>query len=309
MKERPSNLPVIVLSGASGFIGSSMLKALKEDYYFYALARRSQKASEIPVHQNIFWIRVDIANKQHIEKVFEEIGAKGGADYFFHLAGYYDFKNMPNPEYTRTNIWGTRHLLQAAVNLNLKRFVFASTLAIIKFFNPTQIINEQSIPDAKYHYARSKQAGEQLVKEFSKYFPCTIIRLAAVYSDWCEYLPLYWLLTVWLSNRWDRRLLVGKGTASIPYLHINDLISFFRCVINRAGKLPDYHVLNAGPRSSVSQRALFKAAHHYSYFDPVKPVYIPKWFAVLGIVLRSIVGKISGNQPFERLWMMKYVDK
>ncbi len=309
MKKRPSKLPIIVLSGASGFIGSCLLKALKEDYYFYALARRSQKAAGISVHQNISWIRVDIVKKPEIDKIFSEIVSKGGADYFIHLAGFYDFKNKPNPEYTRTNVWGTRNILEAAVNLKLKRFIFASSLAIIKFPASNRLINEQSIPDAKYPYALSKQAGEKLVREFSQYFPCTIIRLAAIFSDWCEYLPLYWLLTVWLSSRWDSRLLAGEGASSIPYLHINDLVSFFTCVINRSDSLPVYHVLNASPRTSASQYTLFKAAHQYSYFHPVEPVYIPKWFAALGIVLRNIFGYITGKQPFERLWMIKYVDK
>ncbi len=309
MKKRPSNLPVIVLSGASGFIGSEVLNSLKEEYYFYALARRSQKAAGIPVHPNILWIRVDIANEPEIDKVFTEIVSNGGADYFIHLAGFYDFENKPNPEYTRTNVVGTRIVLQAAVKLNLKRFVFASSLATIKFFDSERLINEHSISDAEYPYARSKQSGEKLVKEYSKHFPCTTIRLAAIFSDWCEYLPLYWLLTVWLSNRWDRRLLVGQGTAAIPYLHITDLISLFNCVLKRVGELPVYHILNASPRTSASQRTLFKAAHHYSYFHPVEPVYIPKWFAAMGIIFRNLVGKITGNQPFERLWMMKYVDK
>ena len=38
----------------------------------------------------------------------------GGADYVVSLAGYYDFTNQEHPEYTRTNITGTRNLLDLA---------------------------------------------------------------------------------------------------------------------------------------------------------------------------------------------------
>jgi len=309
MKKRPSNLPVIVISGASGFIGSHFIQALCEDFFIYALARRSQKSADIPLHKNISWIRVDIANKADISGVIAEISKNGGADFFLHLAGFYDFQNKPNPEYTRTNVYGTQYILQAASTLNLQRFIFASSLAIIDFFNPERVINEKSAPDAEYPYAVSKRAGEQLTREFSLKSPCTIIRLSAIFSDWCEYLPLYSLLTTWLSNRWDRRILVGEGKSAIPYLHINDVISLFLSVIQKSKQLPRFHILNAGPKTSASQRDLFNVAYQYNYFRMEKPALIPKWFAAFGILLRNSLGVFLGKRPFERLWMLKYVDK
>ena len=44
-----------------------------------------------------------------------------------------------------------------------------------------------------------------------KYFPVAIVRLAAIYSDWCEYGPLYNFLITWLSKSWKSNMLAGKG--------------------------------------------------------------------------------------------------
>jgi nucleoside-diphosphate-sugar epimerase len=309
IKGNQSNLPVIIISGASGFIGRYFLEFLRNKYFIYALARRSQKAADIPNHKNINWIRVDIANEPEIKRVILDISNNGGADYFLHLAGFFDFHNLHHPEYRRTNVQGMKYILEVCDNLKLKRFIFSSSLAILDFSNPSRIINEDSLADATYPYAVTKREGEEMLKEFSSFFPCTIIRLAAMFSDWCEHKPLYSLLSTWLSPNWDHRILGGKGESAIPYLHIYDLINMFKRIIAMTEQLPNYHILNASPGYSVSHKELFKIACKYNYFRPVKAIYTKKWFATFGVILKNIMGTAFGKRPFERLWMMKYIDK
>ena len=304
-----SNLPVIIISGASGFIGRYFLEEFCNHFFIYALARRSQKAADISVHKNINWIRVDIANESEIKRILNEISNNGGADYFLHLAGYFDFHNLYDPEYQRTNVDGMRYILEASDKLNLKRFIFSSSLAILDFSDPSRIINEDSMADATYPYAVTKREGEQMLKVYSSYFPCTVIRLAAMFSDWCEHKPLYSLLSTWLSPSWIHRMLGGKGETSIPYLHIYDLINMVDRIITMTEQLPNYHILNASPGYSTSHKELFQIACKYNYFKPVKPIYTKKWFATFGVILRNFWGTVIGKPPFERLWMMKYIDK
>ncbi len=308
MNKRPSHLPGLVISGASGFIGRYFINALCEDFFIYALARRPQKASDVPFHNNISWIRVDIANKVDTERVFRLIAEHGDVDFFLHLAGYFDFHKMHGPEYKHTNVLGTQNVLESASRLNLKRFIFASSLAIFEFSDPSRIINEDSIPDAIFPYAKTKYEAEQLIRKFSSQFPCTIIRFAAIYSDWCEHLPLYSLLSTWLSDRWDHRILAGKGNTAIPYLHINDLIKLFCIIIHKTSQLPQFHIAVASPDQFTSHKELFHIAYTYNYYSDVKPIYLPKWLATIGLAFRNLWGAIVGKRPFERLWMLKYID-
>ncbi len=308
MKKRPSHLPILVVSGASGFIGRYFLEALREDFFIYALARRPQKAADVPFHDNISWIRVDIANKEDINRVIRGISESGGADFFLHLAGFFDFHNKNDPEYERTNVLGTKYILEAASNLNLKRFIFASSLAIFDVSDPSRIICEDSTPDATFPYAKTKREAEKLVRKFSSVFPCTVVRYAAIYSDWCEHLPLYSFLSTWLSNRWDHRILAGKGNTAITYLHINDLIRLHCQIIHKTDQLPRYHHVIASPDQNASYRELFQIAYTYSYFHEIKPICLPKWLAFIGLALRNSWGYIFNKQPFERIWMLKYVD-
>ena len=59
---------------------------------------------------------------------------------------------------------------------------------------------------------------------------------------------------------------------------------------------------------STTQNTLYDIALKYNYGTPIKPAYIPKWFAYIGVVMLDTVGKLTKHRPFERSWMIKYVD-
>jgi hypothetical protein len=134
------------------------------------------------------------------------------------------------------------------------------------------------------------------------------MRLAAVFSDWCEYGPLYNFLSTWLANSWNSRILAGKGEAAIPYIHVKNLNSFIYSIINNSEYLNNYNVVLASHPGSTSQNTLYNIANKYNYGTAPKPLYIPKWFAFIGVIMLNILGKIKKNRPFERPWMIKYID-
>jgi nucleoside-diphosphate-sugar epimerase len=304
-------LQTVIITGASGFIGKYLLESLKEEFIIYAIARRSRMASNVPYHKNIRWLQCDIGNSQTVEKVTEYLKTQNGADFLIHLAAYYDFEYSENAEYERTNIQGTKNILQMAREIPLKRFIFASSLAAIEFPKGDEIITEKSLPNATFAYARSKRTGEAMVQKAAAHFPCSVLRFAAVFSDWCEYAPLYKMLNVWLSKKLDSRILGGKGESAIPYLHVNDLISLFQAIMRKSEKLPAFDIYNASPDGSVSHRQLYQIATVYHYGRNIRPWYIPKFLVAPGLLIRKAIGflHITADEPFEKLWMVRYIDR
>jgi nucleoside-diphosphate-sugar epimerase len=302
-------LPTLILTGASGFIGSHILNSFREDYKIYAFARRSQKEANVPYHRNVNWVQCDITNTDALNEVMNYIAESGGADYFIHLAAFYDFTFNDNPEYRRTNVTGTENILKFTRKLNVKRFIFASSLAACSF-SDNKPINEESLPDAGFPYAESKKLGEELVRKYSQYFPCSVTRLAAVFGDWCEYAPLYKFLLSWLSRRIDSRILAGKGESAVPYLHIYDLCRLFRTIIDKTEELPDFDIYNASPAGSTSHRELFEIATRYYFGESVKPLHLPKSLAYPGIFMKKLMGTLhlTCDEPFEQFWMARYID-
>ena len=50
-----------------------------------------------------------------------------------------------------------------------------------------------------------------MLAEYRDVFRSVIVRFAALFSDWCEYPPLYMFLDTWLSRQWNHRMLGGMG--------------------------------------------------------------------------------------------------
>lgn len=305
------NLPTLIITGASGFIGKNFLEMMKDNYRIFAMARRSRKEAGIPFHQNIKWIQCDISNIVAVKKVKNYILEEGGGDFLVHLAAYYDFEYKDNPEYHKTNIIGTRNILEMAEDLELKRFVFISSLAACNFPQKNQAVSETTDPDADFAYARSKKQGEEMVRRNSEKFPCFIIRLAAVYSDWCEYPPLYKFLSNWLAGNWDSRFLGGEGESAITYLHINDLVKLISTILKKTDELPCFDIYNASPDGSTSHKDLFRIATSYFYGKSVNPIFFPKLLTYPGLVVKKLLNKIlhPSIEPFETFWMIKYIDR
>ncbi len=303
-----SHLPKILVTGASGFVGREVIEHLRQDFYIYALARRTQLEAGVASHKNIEWILADIGHESNLASTFENIKRKGGIDYILHLAAYYDFDNEPHPEFERTNVTGTRLLLEQAKQLSPKRFIFASSLAACNFPPPGEVINEQSPLDADFPYAVSKKKGEQMLQAYSEYFPCSSVRLAAVYSDWCEYGLLYILLKTWLSSSWRSRILSGKGESAIPYVHVSCVAKLILRILHQSEQLPRFDIYIASPSGATSHQELFDMATRYFFGEIKHPVFLPKWICAIGVYALDILGQLIGKRPFERPWMVKYID-
>lgn len=302
-------IPTLILTGASGLIGKYLLDELKNDFRIFAIARRSQQECNAPRHQNIAWIRADVSNLNSISKAFREITTAGGADYLIHLAAYYDFVNEYHPDYELTNINGTRNVVELSKNLNLKLFLFASSVAACAFPDNDSYIDETSPANGLHIYAKSKRAGEEMIKEFSKHTPSCVFRLGAVFSDWCEYPPLYTFINTWLSKSWRSRILAGKGNSAISYIHIRDVINFFKILLNNHHCVKSGEVLIASTEGSTSHLDLYKLATRYYFGTETKPVFMPKFLCALGIYVINFFKHILKQEIFEQPWMIKYIDK
>ena len=298
-------LPGLVLTGASGFVGRNVIKAASGRFRLYCIARRSMEEAGVQPEANLRWLQVDLGDRDGVLALAGRL--RGAVDYVISLAGYYDFTNEEHFEYVRTNVHGTRNLLDLAREVGAKRFVFASSQAACRF---GVTVTEDTPPDADIPYARSKRAGEELVREYSQWLPAVIVRIAAVFSDWCEYPPLYTLLNNWMSGRLlESRILAGRGQSAIPYIHVQDLAQFFLRVLDRHQSLARLCTLNAGPDGAVSHLDLYRLATRFYYTQARRPLCTPVWLLYPMVLVRLVQNHLLGREPFERLWMLKYVDQ
>jgi hypothetical protein len=72
--------PRIIVTGASGLAGRHLLEELKECFQIYAFDRRTQAQCGAPVHANICWTQVDIADLEPLTSAFGWIREAGPVD-------------------------------------------------------------------------------------------------------------------------------------------------------------------------------------------------------------------------------------
>ncbi len=307
---RKNKIPTVLVTGASGFIGHHLVTHLCPDYQVIAFARRTQNEAGLSAHPHLEWVLVDLMDQEQLEKAFHKATAEYDLDFIFHLAAYYDFGDQVYSDiYEKTNIQATKILLELARKVSIKRFIFTSSLVASKFPDPGDLVYERSETNADFPYAITKREGERFVKKYSQYFPCSIVRLAAVCSDWCEYEPLYNFLKIWLSNRWDASILPGNGSMAIPYIHVCCVVKLFDQILNKTTELDDMNVFLASSDKPVSLRDLFTLSTRFYYGKEKTPIFIPKSLARAGVLARDLWGRLIGRRPFEKVWMTDYIDR
>ncbi|HMQ50981.1 MAG TPA: NAD-dependent epimerase/dehydratase family protein [Anaerolineae bacterium] len=300
--------PGLIITGATGFLGGRLIRYLCHQYQIFALGRRSPAQVGGLEGPDIHWFQVDIGHFDPLREVFYRIQELGGAEMILHLASYYDFTGEEHPEYVRTNVFGTRNILELAVPLRLRKLIFTSSVAACPFPTPGGAVTEDTPPTAPPPYSRSKRRGEEMLREYKDQVPSCILRLAAIFSNWCEYEPLHNFLETWFSGRWDSRILGGRGQWAIPYLHVRDLLSFYLTVVEKANQLEPLEVLQASADGCTTHLELFQEATCAYYGAPRTALYVPKFLARLGIIMREERGRLTGRMPFERRWMGEYID-
>jgi hypothetical protein len=67
-------------------------------------------------------------------------------------------------------------------------------------------------------------------------------------------------------------------------------------------------VLICSPSETVGHRELFDLASVNYRGRHLRPILMPSWLARIGVWGRDLTGRVLGNRPFERPWMVRYID-
>ncbi len=303
--------PVVIITGASGFLGSAVCIDLALNFTVVAVDRREPSLLLKKAGPQVIWHIVDIADNQAISNIFAQTkDSFGQIDFVIHFAAYYDFDNDWVEEYQRTNVTGTANILNASKQEGARRLIFASSMAAMEPPEGGSFLTEDSPTSEFTPYSKSKSIGEKLIKETGVQVPYTILRIAGVFSEWCELPPLYSLFKLWTSAFPLGCIIPGRGESGIPYIHINDLVSIVRKCIHLDRKLGPSNIFLASQHGAVLHRQLFPAIRSESRFSrSLRPIHITRKIAKSGVQFRRALGELTGKMPYERPWMLDYVDK
>ena len=176
--QKPMACPTSVLvTGASGFLGWHVARLLLErGYAVRALVRPGSRVDSLSVET----VTGDLRDAESLTRAVARCGL------VFHVAADYRLWAKDPSELYRSNVDGTRNLLEAARRAGVERVVYTSTVGCIGV--PHGGIGDENTPvslaDMAGDYKRSKFQAEQVALEFAREgFPVIIVNPTAPVGD------------------------------------------------------------------------------------------------------------------------------
>ncbi|MGV3705049.1 MAG: NAD-dependent epimerase/dehydratase family protein [Arcticibacter sp.] len=257
----------VLITGASGFVGSHLVDmALAEGYDVYAAIRSSSNVSHLS-HLPVTWVRLSMSN---VELLTRELSDQR-YDYIIHCAG--STKAKTENDYNYVNAELSRNLAVAALHagLPLKKFVFVSSLAALGpvAYDYTSCISPDHVPAPVTAYGKSKLLAEGYLKEM-KNLPLVIVRPTAVYGP--REKDIFIILKTIYSGL---EPYIGRTPQKLTFIYVKDLVNVLLSVLRddvptgRAYNVSDGHVYSKYDLAEITKEISGKKTYKFHIPVPV----------------------------------------
>ena len=234
----------IIITGASGFIGSSLSKKfLNSNTEVYAVSRRNMETND-----GIKWFKGDISNLEFVEALIKEIEP----DYIYHLASHVcgdrDYNNMLLT--FNSNLVSTFNILLTIHKHPIKRLILAGS-----FEERNSREEDLLIPSSPY--AASKLASLNYALLFHKLYntPVCIASIYMVYGPGQKNLTkLVPYVTIKTLNKETPKL--TSGNRNVDWIYVDDVVD----ALYKMRDIPniDGHSIEIGSGRSILTKDLVK---------------------------------------------------
>ena len=299
----------ILVTGATGFIGSSLVRRLAsgDDQVFILVRKSSDLTPLADVLAKVNLVYGDITDRASLDTALK------GIDLVYHSAGLTYMGDKKNSLLFKINVDGTRNILQASLSAGVKRFVHVSSITAVGIAFDKKPVNESVIwnfESISLEYARTKHLSEVEVAEaIKKGLDCVIVNPAFVFGAgdinfnagriikdiYNRRLPFYPLggicvvdveivsqaiISAMERGKTGERYILGGENVSYKQLadtisritgapRVNFPLPFWTAKILKSG-LDLYK--NKNRISKLFNMSMFRVASHFLYFDSAKAI-------------------------------------
>ena len=278
----------ILITGASGFIGSFIVEeALKQGFETWAAIRKSS-SKEYLQDERIHFIELNLSSKAQLIVQLQP----HQFDYVVHAAGV--TKCLNKADFRHINTEGTKNLVDALLDLQmpLKRFVFLSSLSVfgaIKEQLPYDEIREDDTPKPNTEYGRSKLEAERYIDSIGSRLPYTILRPTGVYGPREKD---YFMMAKSIKQHID--FAVGYQRQDITFVYVTDVVQAVFLALEK-GETGRKYFLSDG---QIYQSTTFSDLIHEELGRPwwlriTAPVWVLRVVTFFGEYIGHMTGKVT----------------
>lgn len=221
--------PTVLLTGATGFLGSHLLEALLKQGYSVVILKRSTSNLWRIEHLTGQYKSHDV-DTQPIEQAFEE----QRIDCVIHTACHYGRNGSALGEVVESNLIFGLNVLEASINHQVTSFINTDSL----------------LPRDLNAYSLSKKQLVDWLNQQSTNIQVINLKLEHMYGpkdDSTKFIA--WLVTQLKQNA--PKINLTSGIQKRDFIYIDDVVSAFLCVLQSATGLPSFSEYEVGTGKSI----------------------------------------------------------
>ena len=231
----------ILITGSSGFIGSSLVRALSDtsseiigidnhcDYYDVSLKEARLESNQC--NKNFKHYLLDIIDYDAVESIFQN----HEPDIVIHLAAQVGVQySLKNPHaYVQTNLVGFSNVIELSKNYGVKNFIYASSSSVYGQNKRIPYSTSHNVDHPISLYAATKKSNELVAHSYSHLYglPSTGLRFFTVYGPWGrpDMAPFLFLRSI-LENKIIN--INNNGDHKRAFTYIDDITEAIKRLIN-----------------------------------------------------------------------------
>jgi ornithine--oxo-acid transaminase len=211
----PSRDDVCLITGATGFIGGRLAKRLVQEGYSVRCLVRASSDTSLLDERDVQIAVGDLTRARSLARAVE------GCHYVFHCGALVS-DWATKAEIARTNVEGTRNLLEASVDASVQRFIHLSTTDIYGYPDGVGIDEAYAGKRFRNWYAQTKLEAEAEVRRVEEAYAldAVILRPATVYGPGSTDV----IGEIARAIRGRNMLLVDRGRAVAGLCYVDNLM-------------------------------------------------------------------------------------
>lgn len=274
------------VTGATGFIGASIVRELLRDGRDVRVLVRS--ASNLA---NLKGLDVEIWKGDLLNAAGLRAGLKG-CDVLFHAAADYRLWTRNPDEMYRTNVGGTAAILEAALENNVSRVVYTSSVGTLGNpgnGTPGNEDTQVSLDDMVGPYKKSKFLAEREAEKFvSRGLPLVIVNPSTPVGPWdVKPTPTGKIIVDFLKRRMPAYLDTGLNLIDVQECARGHILA------EQKGQVGRKYILG---NANLSLRDIFRTLQEITGI-PAPKVRLPYTPVLVAAWLNEGFSRISGREP------------